>query len=1009
MPKKQKKTQNTTFDAYQYADKFEELSLEIVKIIYKDSFDGSEVVYGEPTQKTRDHGVDAYLVINFKEHLETYTIEAKLRTSDPLSLKEFATSILYYLINTSLKHFIVTNVSYSQEAIKYIRQSNLRNPKFIELIDGKSLQNIINSSLKQFYDYPKELIDYILNRNCKNPILLEHVAMQLNEKSYIELPYYSALLEDIRLRFQLGYNFFVITGIYGTGKSTWIKYCVDNIWKNYAVQKFDISLIQTPKLFVFEILRLLLGFNVEKLFIDLSKEKNIISDMTEQFQVFPCNSEQITDAIRVLLLSEYDDPKTYAYFMHLLIEHLNKYFLVNMSTIIVIENLHEATAEMIDFVIQSMYCMKQKNIIVFWEILIPQNISQLNHVSIDQWYNFLHLLTSKKIRQGILPYQISLDGLIENQLYGEMEEIIQSMLAKYFPEITFTSEFVHTFIKYFGVNIRNIFEAFHIIKFKNLYSAAALKDLHMNSSILIERQIIELLCGQSENKLFYQTTFNFVYLMDGKLEAVILQYLDTAFTIDSNIALIDSGLFYFEDNKLYFQYYGMIMSLEKYFNPNIKKDCAKWLLEHLDELDINYIERRYYELFLLYIMSPSDALVGMDKAIEFLYRNKVYKFVLSLSELRYKYYKKTKEEILFYQYYVKYISYLKSYTSDLKVLNINIKTAESLSARLAFYYKDDKRYIQTNLQLALVQYYVSKVNYDYADCEKRIQYILNFEDVLEESEIFIIARIYHALIKKEQGFRKEFILELIENFQKYPDNLDIKVTYYINMAAMYKFINKQIAIKLLKTAQDLTFDCQKGYGDLEVEINLLHLRCQGGDKISSEHIKFIRSAAEEANSMFILAKTFNLEAYYYIQNYYGKEETAIQCLRSAIFHSLSNGQTKQAFLFGLNLITMLILCKQDCMEEFNSVFNWYNKNEIVIKRLKRNPYRNNDHMFSALVSLLCIAHSINISYAEDKILKSFPEFICMTRKELLRQVPAYYKVKYRKKTCQKQNIIFLLF
>lgn len=1009
MPKKRNKQQGTIFDAYQYAGEFEKLSLEIVKLIYKDSFDGSKVIYGEPTQKTRDYGVDAYLVINFKESLRTYTIEAKLRTSDPLSLEEFATSILYYLINTSSKHFIVTNVSYSQEAIKYIQQANLRNEKFIELIDGKLLQNIINSSLKQFYDYSKELINYILNRNCRDSALLEHVPIRSNDKSYIELPYYNALLEDIRLHFQLGYNFFVITGIYGTGKSTWIKYCVDNIWRKYTVQKFDVSLIQTPKLFVFEILRLLLGINVEKLFADLSKEKSIINDITDQFQVFPCDSEQIINALRILMLSEDDDQKTYVYFMHLLIKHLNQHFLVNMNTVIIIENLHEAPAEMIDFVIQSIYCMNYKNIIVLWEILIPQNSSQLNYVSIEQWYNFLYLLTSKNSCQGTLPYQISLDGLLENGQHGSIEETIKSILAQYIPEITFTSEFIQMFIKYFGVNIRNIFKALNIIKFKNLYSAAAIKDLQMNTPIIIEKQIIKLLCGQSEKSRFYQSAFNFAYLMDGKLEAVILLHLDTAFTIDSNIALIDSGLFYFENNMLYFQYYSMTASLRRYLNPNIQIDCANWLLEHLDELDINYIERKYYEVFLLYITSPLDAISRMDEAIGSLYSNKIYKYVLSLSELRYKYYKKIKEEILYYHYYVKYISFLQSFTSNLNVINTNIRTAESLRASLAIQYKDDKRYIQANLELAFIQYYVSKTNYDYDDCEKRIQYILSFENVFDDLEIFIAARIYRALIKKERGFRKEFVLELIENFQRFPENLDVKVTYYVNMAAMYKFTNKQIAIKLVKTAKDLTFDHQKGYGDLEVEINLLHLCCQGTNKNLLEHIKFIRSAAEKINSMYILAKTFNLEAYYYIQNFCGKEKSVIQCLKSAIFHSLSNGQSKQAFLFGLNLITILILCKQDCEEEFNSVFNWYNKNEIIINRLKRNPYRHNDHMFSALASLLCIAKSIGKSYAEEKILNSFPEFNGMTRKELINQIPAYYKVKYRKKACKNRIIIFLLF
>lgn len=1008
--KRKKRKRNKTFDAYKYANHFEQLSLEIVKLIYKNSFDGSEVIYGDTTQKTRDYGVDAYLVVNIEERLQTYTVEAKLRTSDPLSLQDFATSILYYLINTSSRHFIVTNVSYSHEAIKYIQQSNLRNEKVIELIDGQFLQNVINTSLKQFYDFPKELIDYILNRKYKTASLVsEHISMQQNDKNFVELPYYSALLEDIRLRFQLGYNFFVITGGSGTGKSTWIKYCVNRIFGNYVIQKIDVSLIQTPKLFVLETLRLLLGFNVEKLFSDISKDNNLINDIIKQFQMFPCDSEQIADAVRLLLISKDNDQKTYVYYMHLLMEHLKKYFLVNLHTVVIIENLHEATTEMIDFVIQTMYCLGQKNIIVFWEILTPQNPNQLFHVSSEQWYDFIYLLTSKNLGQGTLPYHISLNGLLEDKEYGEIGENIKDMLVQYIPGIAFTSEFVYVFIKYFGLNIRNIFDAFNIIKIKGLYSATSIKDLHMNSSIMVERQIIDLMCTKPENKNFYQTVFNFAYLLDGKLESETMQYLDRTFRTDSNKNLIDNGLFYRENNTLHFQYYNMFTILKSYLNPNVQKECAKWLLEHIDKLNINYIEQKYYKLIFLYIVLPSDAICRIDETIEYLSYHKVYKYVLPLSRIRYEYYKQAKEEILYYQYWVQYISYLRASTSDLNVLNNNIKAVEALRCRLAIKYWNDKRYVQTNLKLALIQYHVSKASYNYDDCEEKIKYILNYEDDFKDSELFIIARIYHALIKKEQGFRKEFVLELIDNFQKYQDNLDVKITYYINLAAMYKFVHKPIAIKLVKTAQNLTFDPQQGYGDLEVEMNLLHLLCQESNEVSLEHIKFIRLAAEKVNSMYILAKTFNLEAYYYIQNFYDNDESVIQCLKSAIFHSLSNGQTKQAFLFGLNLITFLVSTGKDFAEELPPVFNWYNKNEIVIKRLKRNPYRQYDHMFSALISLLCIAQNMKISDIEKKILDSFPEFRHMTGKELLEQVPKYYTIKCRKEPNKNQNIIFLLF
>lgn len=81
--------------------------------------------------------------------------------------------------------------------------------------------------------------------------------------------------------------------------------------------------------------------------MDNSKVKDLIS----QFQVFPCDSAQITDAVKFLLISKENESETYVYYMHLLVEHLHKHFLINMHTIAVIENLHEATAEMIEFVI----------------------------------------------------------------------------------------------------------------------------------------------------------------------------------------------------------------------------------------------------------------------------------------------------------------------------------------------------------------------------------------------------------------------------------------------------------------------------------------------------------------------------------------------------------------------------------------------------------------------------------------------------------------------------------
>lgn len=214
-----------------------------------------------------------------------------------------------------------------------------------------------------------------------------------------------------------------------------------------------------------------------------------------------------------------------------------------------------------------------KNVIVFWEIPTFRNARQIPHVSVEQWNDFIYLLTSKNVGQGVLPYCISLDGLLENEVYGKIEENVKDIIGSYIPGIAFTSGFVRVFIKFFGLKIRSIFEALNIIKMNNLYSSAALEVVHMNSSIIIKEQIIHLMGNESESREFYQFVFNFVNLLDGKLDTAVIQYLDSIFMTDSNMTLIHSGLFYRENSILRFQYQTMIKALKNHLNPGMQKNA----------------------------------------------------------------------------------------------------------------------------------------------------------------------------------------------------------------------------------------------------------------------------------------------------------------------------------------------------------------------------------------------------------------------------------------------------
>ena len=257
-----------------------------------------------------------------------------------------------------------------------------------------------------------------------------------------------------------------------------------------------------------------------------------------------------------------------------------------------------------------------------------------------------------------------------------------------------------------------------------------------------------------------------------------------------------------------------------------------------------------------------------------------------------------------------------------------------------------------------------------------------------------------ALIKKERGLRKQFLIELVDALKKYPNDKEVKVSYYANLAAMYKFQNISISIKLLELVQKVTYDDQKGHGDLWTKIDMLQYFAY------CKTLKFCqiietRQQVERKNSLNNLARTYNLEGYYHFSQ---KELLfAKECLETAIFHSLSSGQGKQYFLFSLNLLHILIMLNENCDKQFYNTYIWFQQHsEQIMRRLHANPYRNTDHMYVALISLI----SIIAKRKQFDLLKKLevkdilPEPNEATVEKLIKTTPPFYV---------KNGVIFILF
>lgn len=990
-----KKKINKEIDAYKYAQEFEKLSLEIVNIIYKEAFDENDIVFQNTTKKTRDKGVDAYLVLKVHDMYCTYTVESKLRTSDTLSLKDFATSILYYLLNTSLRHFVVTNVSYSKEVLRYIEQFNNNEPKSVELIDGYTLQKIINSHLEQFYDYSHELFEFLMNKALTYNNSIPQYNPDFNQKSesIIELSYYKQQYIDVVNAIENGCYNFLVTGYPGTGKSTFIRVLSEKMHSKYIIHKIDISKVQTPKLLIIELLRILLKIDIDLLFSDLASDQNVIDNILKEMQRFNPSSK-ILNAIKILIGNGNIQQEEYVYMLNILIQHLYQNFLIHKNTIIIIENLHEANKNMIKFVIDTAYSICCKSIILFWELLLPRTSSQLPYISINQWYGYVFLLENKKY--GDNPsYLISLDTLKDCD--------IKKIISTYLPNITLTHMYFEAFKKNYGSISQNVFDSIKVIKGTKAYSVSAMNKLANHSSRWVENYISNLMYTQNNNSECYNFSFTFAFLQDGSINNAILCYLCEKYKINVKKILFDTGLFIIDDTGLILQKQ-YINILNQLIDLSTHRKCIEWLCVHLDDLHLNYIDRQYYEMCYHFILSPEKVLDKMEWAIQNFYQQQVYKYAIQLAKLLYEYYKSSDQKLLYCKFYIIYILYVQKINLfDQTDFNLLLEKANAILTDLSLFHAQDSKYWELKLNYALIKYKEAKSNYNYKECELQIEYILEYENKMEKIDIFPLARIYSALNKKEQGRRKEFIIELSQALQKYPKNKDVITAFYVNMAAMYKFVGPATdvsrAINLLKIAKKQTFNPQKCRSNLEVEIGLLNLLCYK-NQLNTDQIQEIRLVTEKANSMHNLAKTFNLEAYYYLKK--NDIHTAIDCLQSAIFHSLASGQGKQYFLFSLNLLTVMDPKDETCLEEFEktfyNIFQWFEHNQKrILDRLHRNPYVHNDHMFAALISFICVLcrfEQINLIH-NTKILEYFPDLIIHAKKgntELIKQnhIPEYY-------------------
>lgn len=1001
-----------TINAYKYAQEFEKLSLEIVA--YKENIPADVLLAKDVTQKTRDHGVDAYILFRVNGIYSKYTIEAKLRNGNTLSLKDFATSILYCLINTNAKHFVVTNVSFSDECVRYISDLNAMKYKKIELLDGELIKNIINSNCNYFRKRcSKRLINYIIQKETFPSLhIVNHNPNTENISDKFKCNFLNKKLMEMNDFFKAGSNLLIVSGYSGVGKHTLIKkFCeqeeIQNVW---SVFEININLIPTPRALIVEFLRLILGIDVTKLFQNLSDSDKLMDSIFSELQKKVANNSDIMIGIKYALTPNGmdSDSENYIYFLSCLWKHWSNILTDDEKIIFIIENMHSAHSDMINFVKKMIQCMCRSNVIFIMNTLIPNMNNQLAFVSENEWNKYI-----KELMSGGKSNIFSSNIILQNMKYDETVNLIDS----YLEGLTLTPQFYTTFIHQFGTNFSNVIMALKIIKNRCIYSSVLLKGLPPITSLL--RQDMSALmkrkdkCGDLTYGDFYKEFFSFTCLLDGQMDEYIFSYFSEKYKFECKLELMERGILdeISQSLSISYAYVEMIRQVSYGIDEKVRKESACWLLDHIDKIQSFENRKEYFRIIFIYVSEQKRAILQMNKVINSLKKDGLFLYMLDLMEKRYLYYLKINQQtgnclenhnqILCYKYAVIYIQELFKYQPDKQDrISSLLKGADIIKQDLAEKYYDNNEYINTNLQLALINYDVAKYNYDYDTCKQEIDYILQYESQIEREEIFALANIYKALIYKEYGDRKKYIIQLAHTLAKYSQNKDVKVAYYVNLAAMYKFKNIDLSIKLLNLLQKVTYNPIRGHGDLWSKVDLLNYNAYQHN-LNIMELSKVRGQIEKKNSLHNLARTFNIEGYYNFSN--NNILLAKECLQTAIYNCFSSGKEKQYFLYLLNLINILIILQQNSDEEFYQAYSWFHEYQSkLINRLQNNICKKIDHIYVAIISLCYIIKKRK----EDNLLQSMqvdkiiPEIEKLSCQQLIKLVPEYYI---------NQNIIFILF
>lgn len=267
--------------AQDYWKDFEELSIDLIKLLFKDYHFDKHI---EKTQNSKDGGYDGVVLISDNEHNVYKAIsESKLRklSRKDLPLSDFAKTLIISVNLCADKVYIFTNLHFSNETQNRIEKFSSGTNIKVQLFDIVEIVGLIPKLADDILkNYPTEFIEKLQNSVTDHPRKLSlNPAPKINLKKECELlgierkKQFAETVQNIDHKTGI----YIICGRQGSGKS----FFIDNlILKLHPTEYEYIDIAKIPDVNTFFIYLLSIIWHVDILTIshfsteDISKIKH---------------------------------------------------------------------------------------------------------------------------------------------------------------------------------------------------------------------------------------------------------------------------------------------------------------------------------------------------------------------------------------------------------------------------------------------------------------------------------------------------------------------------------------------------------------------------------------------------------------------------------------------------------------------------------------------------------------------------------------------------------------